>query len=67
MEPKAPMNSPVVPTNYCREPKDVLVSIHSTFKWPLKMQSGSLENSLISRQMNPFTVNNYIYKTIKCL
>ena len=42
-EPRAPLNSPAAPSNFCREPKDVLVSIHNTFQRRLKMQLGSLE------------------------
>ena len=26
------LNSPAAPSNFCREPKDVLVSIHNTFR-----------------------------------
>ena len=44
-EPRAPLKSPAAPTNFCREPKNVLVSIHNTCKWLLKMQLGSLENN----------------------
>ena len=29
---RAPLNSLRAPSNFCREPKDVLVSIHNTFK-----------------------------------
>ena len=42
-EPRAPLNSPAAPSNFCREPKHVLVFIHSTCKWLLKMQLGSLK------------------------
>ena len=45
-EPMAPLSSPAAPSNFCREPKDVLVSIHNTFLWLLKMQLGSLEKKL---------------------
>ena len=47
-EPRAPLHSPAAPSNFFREPKDVLVSIHYTFKWLLKMQLGSLEKNTIS-------------------
>ena len=30
-EPRAPLNSPVAPSNFCREPKDVLVSMYTTY------------------------------------
>ena len=30
-EPRAPLNFSVAPSNFCREPKDVLVSIRNTF------------------------------------
>ena len=30
-EPMASLNSPAAPSNFCREPKDVPVSIHNTF------------------------------------
>ena len=42
---RAPLNSPGAPSNFCREPKDVLVSIHNLFKWLLKIQLGSLEKN----------------------
>ena len=29
-EPRAPLNSPAAPSNFCREPKVVLVSVHNT-------------------------------------
>ena len=35
-------------SNLSREPKDVLVSIHNTFRKILNMQLGSPEKSLIS-------------------
>ena len=47
-EPSAPLNSPAAPSNLCREPKNVLVSIHNTCKWLRKMQLGSLVKLLIS-------------------
>ena len=47
-EPRAPLNSPAAPSYFCREPKNVLVYIDNTCKWPLKMQLGSLEKILIS-------------------
>ena len=47
-EPRAPLNSPVAPSNFCREPKDELVSLHNTFRLPLKMQLGSLKKIIIS-------------------
>ena len=31
-EPRAPLNSPTAPSNICREPKNLLVSIHNTFR-----------------------------------
>ena len=31
-EPRAPLNCPGAPSNICREPKYVLVSIHNTFR-----------------------------------
>ena len=31
-EPRADMNSSGAPSNFCRESKDVLVSIHKTFR-----------------------------------
>ena len=37
-EPKAPLNSPAATSYFCREPKDVLVSIHNTFRKLLKTQ-----------------------------
>ena len=49
-EPRAPLKSPLVPSNFCREPKGVLFSLHNTFRYKLlKMKfTGSLENNLIS-------------------
>ena len=47
-EQSAPLNSPGAPSNFCREPKDVLVSTQNTLKWLLKMQLGSVKNNLIS-------------------
>ena len=46
-EPRAPFNSPVVPLIFCREPKDVLVSLHNTFSKLSKIQFGSLEKKVI--------------------
>ena len=37
-EPRAPLNSPAAPSNFCREPKNVLVSIHNIWKWLSKME-----------------------------
>ena len=31
-DPRAPLHSLAAPSNFCREPKDVLISIHNTFK-----------------------------------
>ena len=46
---RAPLNSPSALSNFYREPKNVLVSIHNICKWLLKMQLGSLlEKILIS-------------------
>ena len=45
---RAPLNSPTGPSNFCREPKNVLVSVHNTCKWLFKMQLSSLEKILIS-------------------
>ena len=36
-EPRAPLNSPAAPSNFCREPKNVMVSIHNSCKWLLNM------------------------------
>ena len=30
-EPRAPLNTPAAPSNFCREPNDVLFAIHNTF------------------------------------
>ena len=46
--PRAPLNSPSTPSNFCREPKDVLFSIQNTFRLLSEMQLGSPEKSLIS-------------------
>ena len=40
------LNSPAALSNFCREPKDVLVSIHNTFKKPLKMHLGNPKKRL---------------------
>ena len=37
-EPRAPLNSRAAHSDFCREPKDVLVSIHNMFKKLMKMQ-----------------------------
>ena len=55
LEIRAPLNFPAAPSNFCREPKDVLVSIHNTFRWLLKMQLGSLEKNLISSPAHRLT------------
>ena len=47
-DPRALLNSPSAPSNFCREPKDVLFAIHSTFMKLMKMQLGSLDFFLIS-------------------
>ena len=47
-EPRAPLNSPAAPSNFCREPKDVLFSIQNTYRYLSEMQLGSLEKILIS-------------------
>ena len=47
-EPRAALNSHAAPSNFGREPKDVLVSIQNTFRQLFKMQLGSLEKSFIS-------------------
>ena len=31
-EPRAPLNSPAAPSNFCREPKDVLFSIQNSLR-----------------------------------
>ena len=38
------LNTPAAPSNFCREPKDVLFDIHNTFMKLMKMQLGSLKN-----------------------
>ena len=45
-EPRAPLNSPVAPSNFCREPENVLFDIQNTFLKLMKMQLGSLEKNL---------------------
>ena len=52
----APSNSPAAPSNFCREPKNVLVSIHNICKWLLKMQLGSLGKILLSSPVGPMVV-----------
>ena len=42
------MNSPSASSNFCREPKDVQVSIHNISRYLQKMQLGSLDKILIS-------------------
>ena len=44
--PRAPLNSPVAPSNFFRVPKDEVVSIHYTFKWHLKVQLGRVDKTL---------------------
>ena len=46
-EPRAPLNAPAAPSNFCREPKYVLFDIQNTFMKLMKMQLGSLEKILI--------------------
>ena len=46
-DPRAPLNSPAAPSNFCREPKGVLYSKQNTFRYLLKMQLGSQEKSFI--------------------
>ena len=45
-EPRAPLNSPGAPLNFCRELKNVLVSIHNASRLFLKMQLGSPKKTL---------------------
>ena len=47
-EPRPPLFFSAAPSNFLKEPIDVLVSIHSTFKWLFKMQLVSLDKHLIS-------------------
>ena len=44
-EPKALLNSPAAPSNFCRGPKDILFDIHNTFMKLMKMQLESLEKN----------------------
>ena len=48
LETRAPLNSPAAPSNFCREPKNVLVSIYIHLKVTFEMQLGSLDKILIS-------------------
>ena len=43
---RLPLNSPAAPSNFCREPKNIMGSIHNTCTWLLMMQLGSLEKNL---------------------
>ena len=49
---RAPLNFPATPSNFCREPKAVLDSIHKTIRWLLKMQLGSLKKTLFRAPHN---------------
>ena len=42
----APLDTPVVPLNFCREPKDVPLDIHSTYMKFMTVQVSSLEKGL---------------------
>ena len=52
-EPRASLNAPAAPSNFCCEPKYLLFDIPIIFMKLMKMQLGSLEKILIS---NPETL-----------
>ena len=59
LELRAPLYSPAAPSNICREPNDVTISLHNTLSQLLMMQFGSLELFFSSPQMGG--------KEVKCI
>ena len=67
-EPRAPLNSPVAPSNFCREPKDVLISIRTDSMQTFEDVIGLPGNNSISSTAFriELDIQNILLSKVKC-